>query len=107
MGKEEKLQRGYRPRLAFSYLKRNIAKLIAGIQTIHLSDGYLVALKQERAARLELEIKQNHLRHWLQEIKPVWDQLKNKIEHPELPEVTSLEQHFTNLDKICSIPSVK
>ena len=44
---------------------------------------------------------------WLQEIKPVWDQLKNKIEHPELPEVTSLEQHFTNLDKICSIPSVK
>ena len=66
-----------------------------------------VHLKQERAARLELEIKQNHLRHWLQEIKPVWDQLKNKIEHPELPEVTSLEQHFTNLDKICSIPSVK
>jgi len=66
-----------------------------------------VHLKQERTARLELEIKQNHLRHWLQEIKPVWDQLKNKIEHPELPEVTSLEQHFTNLDKICSIPSVK
>ena len=66
-----------------------------------------VHLKQERTARLELEIKQNHLRHWLQEIKPVWDQLKNKIDHPELPEVTSLEQHFTNLDKICSIPSVK
>ena len=32
------------PRLAFSYLKRNIAKLIAGIQTIHLSDCDLVAL---------------------------------------------------------------